>query len=150
MMSRPLVSAGAVGWDLPAWRQGFYPDGLPEDWLLSYYNTQFQTVFLPQARWRAASGEDWARWLDDTREDFVFVLEPGAGGEPPASPRVVLATPAWAVAHVWWLDEDFDLRALAQRIARHAATGEPLHVFSRSGDLARLQQVADLARVMGY
>jgi hypothetical protein len=28
----------------------FIPDDLPDDWLLSYYNTQFQAVYLPAAR----------------------------------------------------------------------------------------------------
>lgn len=150
MSASHLVKAGAVGWERPAWRQDFYPEDLPEDWLLSYYNTQFQAVFLPATMWQTAAPDDWARWLADTREDFVFVLEPAAGIEPPPSPRIVLATPAWVAAHVWWLDEGFDLRALAQRITSHAATGEPLYVFSRSGDLARLEQVANLCRVMGY
>ena len=62
----------------------------------------------------------------------------------------MLATPEWTVAHVWWLDEAPDLRALAQRISLQAATGEPLFVFSRSGDLALLRQVDALKQVMGY
>jgi hypothetical protein len=62
----------------------------------------------------------------------------------------VLATPAWQAQHVWWLDEAPDLRPLAQRITRHAASGEPLYVLSRSGDLGLLEQVRTLKQVMGY
>lgn len=146
-----LVLVGAVGWNHPEWRGSFYPDDLPGDWLLPYYNTHFQAVFLPALAWQSASSQEWAHWLDDTREDFVFVLE---AGDPavaaPAAPRIVLATPAWSSRHVWWLEEDGDLRTLAQRITRHAETGEPLFVFSRSGSLSGLQQVMDLAQVMGY
>ncbi|MCL5060067.1 MAG: hypothetical protein M1449_05915 [Candidatus Thermoplasmatota archaeon] len=151
MTSPPLVLVGAAGWLHPAWRSGFYPEGLPDDWLLSYYNTQFSAVYLPAAVWQAASEATWTQWLHDTRDGFHFVLEPGdAASVKPASARVLLATPAWEAGHVWWLDEAPDLRALAQRIARQAATGEPLFVFSRSGNLALLEQAGTLRQVMGY
>ncbi len=151
MITTRLVSVGAAGWDRPEWRGSFYPDDLPVDWLLPYYNAHFQAVYLPFAAWQAATDENWSRWLDDTDADFVFVLEPG-GPSPrlPRSARVVLAVPDWAAAHLWWLEDAPDLRALAQCIGQHAATGEPLFVFSRQGDLARLEQVANLRQVMGY
>jgi hypothetical protein len=151
MASRALVLIGATGWQHPAWRGRLYPDDLPEDWLLSYYNTRFSAVFLPAAVWQAASAATWAHWLYDTREDFHFVLEPAASGpRMPESARVLPATPAWQADHVWWLDETPDLRLLAQRIARQAATGEPLFVLSRSGNLDLLEQVDTLRQVMGY
>lgn len=151
MTAPSLVRVGAAGWLHPAWRNGFYPDGLPDDWLLSYYNTQFQAVYVPAAVWQAASEATWAQWLDDTQDGFYFVLEPGdAPPAHPASPRVLLASPAWEAAHVWWLDEAPDLRRLAQRITQQAATGEPLFVFSRSGNLALLEQASTLRQVMGY
>ena len=68
-----LVHVGAVHWDHPAWRGSFYPEALPDDWTLSYYNTQFQAVFLPLDVWQRVPAEEWARWLHDTREDFTFV-----------------------------------------------------------------------------
>jgi uncharacterized protein YecE (DUF72 family) len=151
MASGNLVLVGASGWLHPAWRGSFYPADLPEDWMLSYYNTRFQAVYLPVTLWQAASQANWAQWLHDTQEGFHFVLEPGAAAaDKPASDRVVLATPAWQAGHVWWLDEAPDLRQLAQRITQHAATGEPLFVFSRSGDLGLLEQASTLKQVMGY
>lgn len=151
MTSSPLVLVGAAGWLHPAWRNGFYPDGLPDDWLLSYYNTQFNAVYLPAAVWQAATDATWAQWLHDTLDGFHFVLEPGDAAPPePVSPRVLLARPAWERGHVWWLDEAPDLRALAQRITQQAATGEPLFVFSRSGNLALMEQANTLRQVMGY
>ena len=150
MTASALVLLGAVGWDHPAWRASFYPEGLPDDWLLSYYNTQFQAVYLPAAVWHSASAATWAGWLHDTRDDFQFVLEPaGAADAKPASPRVVLATPEWASAHLWWLDEAPDPRELAQRITQHAANGEPLYLFSRSGNLSLLEQARTLKQVIG-
>jgi hypothetical protein len=68
----------------------------------------------------------------------------------PVSDRVRLALPEWSEEHLWWLDDNFDLRALSQRIASHAARGETLFVISRSGDLRKLQAVNDLTQVMGY
>lgn len=150
MTSRSLVRVGAAGWLYPSWRSGFYPEGLPDDWLLSYYNTQFQAVYLPASVWQAVSAKTWGQWLGDTQEGFCFVLEPAAtAAAQPASPRVLLATPAWSADHVWWLDEAPDLRRLAQRITQQVATGEPLFVLSRSGDLGLLEQVKTLTQLMG-
>jgi hypothetical protein len=151
MTSTSLVLVGAAGWQHPAWRGRFYPDDMPDDWMLSYYNTQFQAVYLPASVWQAASEATWAQWLYDTREGFFFVLEPGgAASVKPAAARVVLATPSWEAAHVWWLDEAPDLRQLSQRITHQAVTGEPLFVFSRSGNLGLMEQADTLRQVMGY
>ena len=151
MTSAHLVLVGASGWQHPAWHGSFYPADLPDDWTLSYYSTQFQAVYLPAPLWQAATEATWAAWLNDTHEAFRFVLEPGeATVAPPASDRVILATPAWQAQHVWWLDAAPDLRQLAQRIGEQARTGESLFVFSRSGDLGLLEQAATLRQVMGY
>lgn len=151
MTATNLVLIGAVGWLHPAWEGAFYPDDLPEDWQLSYYNTQFQAVYLPAPVWQAASTATWDQWLHDTQDGFHFVLEPGAEAPAqPASARVVLATREWEAQHVWWLDEAPDLRGLAQSIAGHAERGEPLCVFSRSGDLGLMEQARTLKQVMGY
>lgn len=151
-MSTPwLVRVGAVGWQHPAWQGAFYPGDLPDDWLLSYYNTQYRAVYLPAAAWQAVPAGVWSQWLYDTREDFHFVLEPGDPAiAPPLSDRVQQADPAWAAAHLWWLDDAPDLRALAQRIDRHAARGEPLYVISRSANLAAMEAADTLRQVMGY
>lgn len=150
-MTRPLVLVGAAGWLYPSWRSGFYPAGLPDEWLLSYYNTQFQAVYLPASVWQEVSATTWVQWLSETQEGFCFVLEPAeTAATQPASARVLLATPAWTEDHVWWLDEAPDLRGLAQRITQQAATGEPLFVFSRGGDVGLLEQVRTLKQVMGY
>jgi hypothetical protein len=144
-----LIHAGAEDWLHPAWRDHFYPAGLPDDWLLSYYNTQFQAVYLSAARWQAASPAEWAQWLDDTQPGFHFLLAEGAGVFP-ASPRVIVATPEWEAAHVWWLDDAPDLRALARRAAEQAAAGEAFYVISRQGNLGLLEQVNTLRQVLGY
>lgn len=151
MQTNQLVYVGAVNWTHPAWNRDFYPVDLPEDWMLSYYNTQFQAVYLPEAVWRSVPEPTWAEWLNETQEGFVFVLEPGVTKcAKPASARVLLATTAWSADHVWWLDDAPDLRALSRCIAEHASTGEPLFVFSRSGDLGLMEEATTLKQVMGY
>jgi hypothetical protein len=146
-----LVFIGAVNWMHPAWNGGFYPEGLPEEWLLSYYNTQFHAVYLPRSIWQTVPESTWLEWLSETHEGFVFVLEPDtAECVVPASERVLLAAPEWMEDHIWWLDEGADLRALAQRISKHAETRDPLFVFSRSGDLTRMEGANSLRQVMGY
>jgi hypothetical protein len=151
MESNQLVFVGAVNWTHPAWNGGFYPDDLPDDWLLSYYNTRFHAVYLPNSVWQTVPHSTWLEWLNETHAGFVFVLEPGSREyAEPASERVLLASPAWMAEHVWWLDEHPDLRGLAQRISLHATTGEPLFVFSRSGNLALMEEANTLRQVMGY
>ncbi|MEW6591808.1 MAG: hypothetical protein AB1418_12335 [Pseudomonadota bacterium] len=151
MTASLLVRVGAVGWQHATWRGPFYPEDMPEDWMLSYYNTQFSAVYLPAECWQTASPDAWAQWLYDTRDDFHFILAPGDPGvAPPASERVWVADADWVAAHLWWLDDAPDLRALSQRIARQAASGEPLYVISRGGDLARMHEADTLRQVMGY
>jgi hypothetical protein len=144
-----LIYAGAEDWLHPHWREAFYPDGLPDDWLLPYYNTQFQAVYLSAARWQAASAADWAQWLDDTQPGFRFLLEPGTL-PPPCDARIIVATPEWCDAHLWWLDASPDLRELARQASAHAASGEPIFVISCSGDLEKMEQVMTLSEVLGY
>ncbi len=151
MKTYHLVRTGAVGWRHSTWLGQFYPEDLPEDWMLSFYNTQYLSVYLAHQIWEDVPQETWAQWLSETREDFHFLLEPGESAvQPPPGDRILVASPEWASRHVWWLDENFDLRALSRRIGEHAATGEPIYVISRSGDLQRLQAVRDLVEVMGY
>lgn len=150
MASNALIRLGAENWKHAAWRGSFYPNDLPDEWLLSYYNTQFKAVFLPSATARLVTPQDWLNWLNDTLEDFVFIVEEAAALQAPMSGRVQVASPAWLTEHVWWLDDDPDLRTLAKRIAEHAATGVALFVISRRGDLEALRKVETLREVMGY
>jgi hypothetical protein len=144
-----LICIGAEDWLHPAWRELFYPAGLPDDWLLSYYNTRFKAVYLPAARWQAASAADWSQWLEDTQPGFRFLLEPGSVS-PPSDARVIEATPDWCAANLWWIDAAPDLRELGRYASSRAASGEPIFVISRSGDLDKLEQVVTLSQVLGY
>lgn len=65
----------ARGWDRSDWYGEFYPEDLPEDWRLSYFANAFQSVLVPAASWRGASGERLAQWAEDVPDRFRFYLE---------------------------------------------------------------------------
>ena len=150
MDSTHFLYLGTEDWRHPAWRGGFYPEDMPEDWLLPYYNSHFKSVYLTADAVRHVKPEVWSIWLNDTLDDFVFIVECEESLGLPDSLKVRCVQADWIARHVCWLDETTDLRALAQRIASHAASGEELFILSRQGDLARLGQVANLRQVMGY
>lgn len=66
------VSIAARGWTHPRWRPGFYPDDLPDEWRLTYYNNEFAAVVVPAEQW---PGADYGQWLEDTDPRFRFYLQ---------------------------------------------------------------------------
>jgi hypothetical protein len=66
---------GARGWNYAQWQNTYYPDGLPEDWRLSYYSNEFSAVLVPWEYLREANPGKTQGWLDDTNQDFVFFIE---------------------------------------------------------------------------
>ena len=77
------ISAGAYGWRHAHWSNTFYPQDLPsggaeddaEDWRLSYYSNQFDSVMIPVDYWSSDIIVDCESWLDDVHEQFRFVVE---------------------------------------------------------------------------
>ena len=146
------VYLGAVDWLHENWLGVFYPEDLPEDWLLAYYNTQFHTVFLPYARWATRSTQALQSWIKDTQPGFRFFLEPPPASSPPpqADPQL-LGDRLGKLAReddpdLLWFDAHSDLRELAAEIAGRP---RPLYVISRDGDLQTLERVRTLLELMG-
>jgi hypothetical protein len=139
---------GALGWSYPAWREAFYPADMPEEWQLTYFNTQFNCVFLEQGTWRQACSEKLAQWYADTHEQFVFLLEGDASQQPPAE----LAGKALLVrrddASILWFSRDSSLKELAGSLSKSAGV-MPRFLVSRDGDLGQMERVATLLEVMG-
>ncbi|MEW5770445.1 MAG: hypothetical protein AB1831_08795 [Pseudomonadota bacterium] len=144
---RGPVLLGVLGWSWPSWERGFYPEDMPPEWRLTFYNTQFECVFLPAQQWRVASADALAQWAEDTHEGFLFLLE---GGEGEAVP-VALAGRAFCLAAdapcVVWFDAASDLKALGARI--RSAGDAPLYLLSRDGDLGQLERVRTLLGLLG-
>jgi len=147
---------GAIGWDHDAWCGVFYPDDMPSEWRLSFYNTEFECVYLPYAMWSHAAIETLAQWREDTLARFRFLLEPGhdTGASQDAARLAALGEKAiLATAHdgpiIVWLEPGADLKQLAQNIQTQALT-TPLYVVSVSGNYAQLEQTRTLLEVLGY
>ena len=135
---------GAVGWQHPSWQSVFYPDDLPEDWLFAYYNTQFQSVFLPHADWSTATAAQLAQWAEDSQPGFRFVLESGPSRVAAERAAEILGDRLGIITHredprLLWFDAGTDLKVLAREIDRR---DKPLYLFSRDADLATLQRVS--------
>lgn len=138
---------GARGWTWPEWEDGFYPQDMPPEWRLTFYNTQFHCVFLPASEWRGASEEQLRQWAEDTHDQFLFLLE----GEPQAPVPEVLQGKALCLpeqdARITWFDGQSEIRRLADAV-QHSLEG-PSFLLSRDGDLAQLERVRTLLGILG-
>ncbi len=152
---------GAIGWDHSEWTGAFYPEDLPPEWRLAFYNTHFDCVFLPYPLWAREAPATLAAWRDDTLERFRFLLEhpPGAPGRDDVARLATLSDRAVLLgreecAWLLWFDGTDELRALAARLEEEArravAQSHPLYLVSRDGDLGRLLEVQSLLEVLGY
>ena len=151
-MSNYVIYLGAVGWEHEAWRGDLYPEDLPEDWRLSFYNTQFRCVYLPYEMWRKATDDEVASWLYETREGFRFVLEAPEGlNEDDAlrarrfGERGVLE----GQIDIIWLKGEPDLRNLAQRMQKASQSGVPLYVVLQEAALIHFRKINSLMEVLG-
>ena len=148
MSESGCVRLGSLGWSYPAWRETFYPADMPEEWQLTYYNTQFNCVFLARADWQQASPDQMAQWNTDTHEQFVFLLE-GEALQPQATE---LAGKALLMRRddprILWFSRDSSLKELAAALSGNTG-GMPRFLISRDGDLGQMERVATLLEVMG-
>jgi hypothetical protein len=140
---------------LPDWSGSFYPEGMPPEWRLAYYNSQFSCVWLPHADWAGLQLAAAEEWLGDTGEAFRFLLERGEGDEACEAALLAALVPRLGLlcdaAHpdLRWFDAGVDLRELStwlrQRIAGDGAT----YLLSRDGDIATLNEVGTLLGLLG-
>jgi hypothetical protein len=153
-MEKTGVALGAADWLHPAWVGGFYPADMPEEWRLTYYNTQFSCVWLPLARWHSVDPASAWQWREDTHAGFQFVLE-----SPPAADaraQAVLEALGDRVGKVCspqdadlvWFEAGCNLKSLAARIQARPADAR-LYLISRDGDLAMLESVQTLLGLLG-
>lgn len=151
-MSEYTVYLGAVGWGHGAWQGDFYPEDMPEDWQLSFYNTQFRCVYLPFEQWRNAADEEVSGWLHDTREGFRFVLGAGLGLDDDDRRKAARFDGRGVLeeeANIVWIEGEADLRDLARRMQAAAQGGIPLYLISREAALKPLQRIGELMLVLG-
>ncbi|TCJ18539.1 DUF72 domain-containing protein [Parasulfuritortus cantonensis] len=151
------VFLGAADWRFPSWDDTFYPAGMPEEWRLAYYNTQFSCLWLPRATWSRLAPATVAEWLADTRDEFRFLLERDANHQDTEAVQACLAAFAPRPAllcgpddpDVLWFDADVDLRGLGDLLRRRAAESGATYLLSRDGNLATLAKVNTLLGLLG-
>lgn len=148
---------GAIGWDHDAWVGGFYPDDMPPEWRLSYYNTHFECVLLPYRDWSARGIDELNSWREDTLERFRFLLEhpPGALADEDRARIDALAEKAVLLGpeeneRVLWFDAASDPRELAAKLQTRAGQGQTFYLLSRDADMAKLTEARTLLDVLGY
>jgi uncharacterized protein YecE (DUF72 family) len=69
------VQIGCSGWNYAAWRELFYPKGLPANRWLEHYAEHFKTVEVNSTFYRLAKRDAVARWLTQVPDDFIFTVK---------------------------------------------------------------------------
>jgi uncharacterized protein YecE (DUF72 family) len=69
------VHVGCSGWNYAAWRELFYPKGLPANRWLEHYAQHFKTVEVNSTFYRLAKRDAVARWVTQVPDDFIFTVK---------------------------------------------------------------------------
>lgn len=158
MAQNPTYSCylGAHGWEHAHWQGRFYPDDLPPDWQLAYYNNFFGCVYLDHAEWSATPIETWRARLNDMQPHFRLLLETPVTLDASAreimtllEPQIGLRTDADAAPELIWFDRQTGLKTLAQTIGAARQAAPSVYLVSRDADLGSIEQVRTLLEVLG-
>lgn len=147
LTSGKRVLLGVKGWLWHEWERGFYPEDMPPEWRLAFYNTQFDCVFLSADQWRSISVDLLNQWQEDTRDAFLFLLEgePGTNVPRPLQDRALCLDAQ--DERITWFDGQTDIRQLAEGL-KQMREG-PCFLLSRDGDLSQLERVRTLLGLLG-
>jgi len=69
------VHVGCSGWNYAAWRELFYPKGLPANRWLDHYAQHFGTVEVNSTFYRLPKRDAVARWITQVPDDFIFTIK---------------------------------------------------------------------------
>ena len=69
------VRVGIGGWDFDPWRKTFYPSDVPKKDQLVYASRQVTAIEVNATYYRTQSAASFARWRDETPDDFVFAVK---------------------------------------------------------------------------
>ena len=75
MMQAGVVRIGISGWRYKGWRGKFYPPKLPQRAELEFASREFATIELNGSFYSLQRPENFARWREETPEDFVFSVK---------------------------------------------------------------------------
>lgn len=153
----PRFYLGSAGWEHPEWAGLFYPDGLPDEWRLSYYNTFYSCVYLPYPIWSARALPELATWVEDTFAQFRFLPAPNPAVTTAQdrerlgmlAPRLAGLPDGQIGGGLLWLEDFADLKLLAGQLERLAAGSGEHYLISREHDIAIMERAKVLLGVMG-
>jgi hypothetical protein len=146
---------GTRDWNHCHWNKSFYPEEIPADWQLGFYNVRFTCVLLPFERWCQATTEEIVLWCDDTLERFRFLVElpdrPLSAAEETLletfGERLALKSkPGDERDTLLLFDAKVDLRQLASEL--RAPGPLPRYLISMDADLGCLERVEILMTLM--
>jgi uncharacterized protein YecE (DUF72 family) len=69
------IRIGVGGWTFAPWRGVFYPDGLPHRRELEYASRHLTSIEINGTYYGSQKPESFAKWHDETPDDFVFALK---------------------------------------------------------------------------
>jgi uncharacterized protein YecE (DUF72 family) len=70
-----MIRVGIGGWVFAPWRGEFYPKGLPQARELHHASRQLTSIEINGTFYRTQSPASFAKWRDETPEDFIFTLK---------------------------------------------------------------------------
>jgi len=74
-MNPPRIRIGVGGWTFEPWRNNFYPADLPHAKELHYASRKLTAIEINGTYYSSQKPATFAKWRDDTPEDFVFSLK---------------------------------------------------------------------------
>jgi uncharacterized protein YecE (DUF72 family) len=74
-MAQGAVRIGISGWTYKPWRGIFYPPKLPHKKELHFAASQFPTIEINGTFYSLQRPTSFARWVDETPDDFVFSVK---------------------------------------------------------------------------
>ncbi|MBN9555518.1 MAG: DUF72 domain-containing protein [Alphaproteobacteria bacterium] len=69
------IYIGVGGWVFEEWRDNFYPKGLSQKRELEYASRHLTAIEINGTYYGSQKPESFARWHDETPDDFVFTLK---------------------------------------------------------------------------
>jgi uncharacterized protein YecE (DUF72 family) len=69
------ICVGVGGWTFEPWRDNFYPKGLAQKRELEYASRHVTSIEVNGTFYRNQSAASFAKWRDETPDDFVFSLK---------------------------------------------------------------------------
>jgi uncharacterized protein YecE (DUF72 family) len=69
------IHIGIGGWTYEPWRGVFYPEGLPHKRELEFASRNLTSIEINGTYYSTFKPESWAKWRDETPEDFVFSVK---------------------------------------------------------------------------